>query len=76
MSDQSKVVSVILKNRRTTTAAMALRLAAPRSAFSGDYTMEPGESFRIRAWGASQGELTIELADQGSFVTGPAASFA
>jgi hypothetical protein len=68
MSDQSKVVSLILKNGRTTTAAMALRLAAPRSCFSGDYTMEPGESFRVRAWGASRGELTIELADQGLVV--------
>jgi hypothetical protein len=65
MPEHSNVVSLILKNSRTTTAAMALRLAAPRSAFSGDYRMDPGESFRIRAWGASQGELTIELVDQG-----------
>jgi hypothetical protein len=65
---KSQVVSLILRNNRATTAVMALRLGPPRAAFSGDYTMEPGESFRIRAWGASQGELTIELADQGLVV--------
>ncbi len=61
-------MSLILKNSRTTTAAMALRLAAPRSSFSGDYTMAPGESFRVRGWGALPGELTIELAEQGLVV--------
>jgi hypothetical protein len=30
--------------------------------------MDPGESFRVRAWGQSPGELTIELADQGLVV--------
>jgi hypothetical protein len=70
MSDQirSQVVSLILRNSRTTTAAMALRLAPQRASFSGDYVMEPGDSLRVRAWGASPGELTLELVDQGMVV--------
>ena len=30
--------------------------------------MEPGESLRVRAWGTSPGELTIELVEQGLLV--------
>jgi hypothetical protein len=70
MSDQigNRVVSLILKNSRVSTAAMALRLSPSRASFSGDYTMEPGELYRLRAWGASPGELSIELVDHGFIV--------
>jgi len=70
MSDRPKdhVASLIVRNSKATTAAMALRLGPQRATFSGDYVMEPGDSLRIRAWGTSPGELTIELADQGIVV--------
>jgi hypothetical protein len=67
MRDASKaqIVSLIVRNSRPTVAAMALRLSAARASFSGDYNLDPGESFRVRAWGAAPGELAIEICDQG-----------
>jgi hypothetical protein len=58
-------VRLIVKNCAHKLATLAVRLGPPRQAFSGDYPMQLGESYEVRAWGPSTGTLTVEVAQHG-----------